>query len=184
MQRTVAVTGRMVPSSIIHVDRMSASVYPDSRMRAIIPSMQSLGPSEFNLDKLRKWRHSRQLRHESVRGYIISMCLRKKSLLSQCFNFQDLQEIQRKGLLYFLRYFGKSIPCAWRSSSRLGERKLVPCLTKGDSRTRAVIRFLPFDMDFASVTWRFSIQRRLSSRRSPKHSLSVHRTVPEFLQQL
>jgi hypothetical protein len=121
--------------SIVRVDRTIRPTYPDWKKKVLYPKLENSGPSEFDVAKLELWLHEGQKNGGRVKGQIIFDYLKKERMLGSCLGLRDLEEIQKKGVVFFRKYFqGKAI-FAWKSVLlRRGGVLYVPYLCEiGDS---------------------------------------------------
>jgi len=119
--------------TLIRVDRSIRPVYPDWVRTVMHPELEPTGPVEYDLGTVDLWLHYRQKNGPSLAGYKPYEYLKKKKLLEVCLSLRDGEEIQKKGIAVFRKFFqGKTVPL-WKSivQARSGGLR-VPYLCEHD----------------------------------------------------
>ena len=120
------------PPSIIRVDHLVRPVYPDSVKKVVHPELENLGPTEFDANKLELWVQDGQKGNKAIQGHKIYEHLKENKMLEGCLGLRDLEEIQKKGIDFFRRFFRGKVVFAWKSVvlyHRYNEL-YVPCLAE------------------------------------------------------
>ncbi|MDQ5976918.1 MAG: hypothetical protein QG664_831 [Patescibacteria group bacterium] len=119
--------------TLIHVDRSIRPVYPDWVRTVMHPELELTGPVEYDLGTVDLWLHYRQKNGPSLAGYKPYEYLKENGMLKSCLSLRDGEEIQKKGLPVFRKFFqGKTVPL-WKSivQARSGGLR-VPYLCEHD----------------------------------------------------
>jgi len=122
-----------VLDTLIRVDRSIRPVYPDWVETVMHLELEPTGPVEYDLGTVDLWLHYRQKNGPSLAGYKPYEYLKKKKLLEVCLSLRDGEEIQKKGIAVFRKFFqGKTVPL-WKSivQARSGGLR-VPYLCEHD----------------------------------------------------
>lgn len=116
-------------NSIISVDRSVRPSYPAWVKEVLHPKLENTGPTEFDTGKLEKWLHDDQ-RNGVATGQGVYNYLKTSGALKDCAGLRDLEEIQKKGLAFLRRHFGRKVVYGWKSVVRSSVDDLlrVPCL--------------------------------------------------------
>ena len=147
----VIVTSEGVP---IHVDR---SIQPDRSVysgigvgRIIYPEIESFGPADYNLTDVDLWQHGDQLNNGEIDGYSISEYLEKHQMIASCFSLRDGEEIQKKGVSIFRKFFGNNRVFLWKSLVQCKNAELrVPFLAATNS-SGVILRSTPLNYSYGS----------------------------------
>ena len=117
-------------NNIIRIDRSVPLVYPPSLEAALHPEFEKTGPAEYDISKVLVSISKDQISGECKLGGIkIYNGLIQQELLSDCLNLRDLEEIQKRGVGFFQKYFGVKTIYGWKSVVKDKEGRLqVPCL--------------------------------------------------------
>lgn len=116
---------------IVRVDRSIRPTYPDWVKTVTHPELESLGPAEYNITEVEQWLHNGQKGRKRTEGNVIYAHLKKTDALKTCFGLRDLEEIQKKGVAFFWKNFGRKAVFGWASVVQDDDgRLLVPCLYK------------------------------------------------------
>jgi hypothetical protein len=101
--------------SIVRVDRTIRPTYPDWKKKVLFPKLENFGPSEFDAAKLELWIHKGQKNGGRVKGQIIFEYLKKEKMLGNCLGLRDLEEIKKKRIDFFRKYFRDKAIFGWKS---------------------------------------------------------------------
>ncbi len=114
--------------TIIRVDRSVRPVYPDWMKKVMHPELEGAGPSEYDLATVEQWLHDDQKKGVVV-GNRIYDHLKKTDTLKTCLGLRDGEEIKKKGIEVFRKFFGGKAVFLWASvvRGRVGGLR-VPCL--------------------------------------------------------
>ncbi len=125
----------IVIDPIIRVDRLiHPSSYPNWMEKIIHPELQNVGPPEYNITEIQQWLHSGQKNGGSIKGSQIYADLKETDDIKNHFVLRDLEEIKKKGIAFFRKYFAGKIVFAWGSVVSFHGTLLIPCLCEnGDS---------------------------------------------------
>jgi hypothetical protein len=95
---------------IIRVDRSICPSYPDWMKKVMHPELEKVGPTEYDASALEQWLHDGQKGGKWVEGNKIYQHLKDTDTLKTCLRLRDLEEIQKKGVAFFRKYFkGKAV---------------------------------------------------------------------------
>ncbi|MDO8579513.1 MAG: hypothetical protein Q7R72_01415 [bacterium] len=115
----------------IRVDRSIRPSYPDWVKTVMHPELEPTGPAEYDISKIDQWLHEGQKDGKWTSGNNVYAKLKEKDmkLLKGCLGLRDLEDIQKKGIAFFRKYFkGKAI-FAWSAVVRdRGDHLYVPYL--------------------------------------------------------
>lgn len=119
--------------TIIRVDRSVRPTYPEWMKDVLHPELEAVGPTEFEIARVEQWLHDDQKGGNYVRGQVIYDHLKSYNMLESCFGLRDLEEIQKKGIAFFRKYFESRVVFGWRSvvRNRIGDL-LAPYLLESD----------------------------------------------------
>jgi hypothetical protein len=109
--------------------------------RIVNEKLEAIGPPRFNAETLELWVYPAQL-GGAIRGPVIYNHLKTFSKLPGCLALRDLEEIQKKGIEFYQRFWlGKTL-FAWRSLviDVNGELR-VPCISSGPKGDEVVLFF-------------------------------------------
>lgn len=131
-------------------------------------SSQKIEKGEFEL-----WLHPKQ-KDGWVKGTEIREYLEKNNLMENCFTKEELEEIQRKEVLFYRKHFGNKLVYAWKSVVRDGLGGLcVPDLYESGGKVFLGWRWLGSDFDSRDVALRFaSSTKALETKTSASFELS------------
>ncbi|MCX6735616.1 MAG: hypothetical protein NTZ13_00860 [Candidatus Parcubacteria bacterium] len=104
-------------SSIIYVDCTIPANYPKWVGEVLYPDLESTVPTEFYADKLLQWLHDGQ-KNGYVTGNTIHKFLKDYGMIKNCLGLRDLEEIQKKGITFFRKYFKSKYVFGWKSVVR------------------------------------------------------------------
>lgn len=108
----------VVLNPIIRVDRSIRPSYPDWVKTVMHPELENTGPAEYDITKVEQWLHNGQKDGKWIMGKKIYAYLRDTGNLKSHCGLRDLEEIQKKGIIFFRKYFaGKSV-FGWASVVR------------------------------------------------------------------
>lgn len=112
------VSGKQLEMSLdtlISVDYSIRPAYPDWVRMVMHPELGLTGPVEYDLGTIDPWLHDDQKNGRSMEGYRLYEYLKDKNMLEGCLSLRDGEEIQKKGLAVFRKFFqGKSV-FLWKS---------------------------------------------------------------------
>ena len=100
---------------IIRVDRSVRIKYPDWVRMANHPELEHVGPAEYDITKSERWFHNGQKDGKRIKGNEIYAYLKETDTLKICFGLRDLEEIQKKGVVFFRKYFKGEAVFGWSS---------------------------------------------------------------------
>lgn len=117
--------------TIIRVDRSIRPLYPDWVQEVRHLELESTGPVEYDLGTIDPWLHEEQKNGRSMKGHKLYEYLKEKKMLKGCLSLRDGEEIQKKGVAVFRKFFqGKAI-FLWKSVvQNRGGNLRVPCLVE------------------------------------------------------
>jgi hypothetical protein len=119
--------------TLIRVDRSIRPVYPDWVKTVMHPELELTGPVEYDLGTIDPWLHDGQKNGRSMEGHKLYEYLKEKKMLESCLSLRDGEEIQKKGLAVFRKFFQGKAVFLWKSvvQSRDGDLR-VPYLCGDD----------------------------------------------------
>lgn len=103
---------------IIRVNRSIRPSYPDWMKEVMHPELETIGPAEYGGTKLEQWLHHGQKDGKLIAGNKIYAHLKKTDMLKTCLGLRDLEEIQKKGTVYFRKHFAGKAVFGWASVVR------------------------------------------------------------------
>lgn len=113
-----AIQERNQSDTIIRVDRIARDirlVYPEWMNKVMHLELEAVGPTEYDLSKIRLYLHDEQKDGKSIVGHRLYEHFKETNMIKNSLGFQDALEIQKKGIVVFQTLFGnKSIQC-WKS---------------------------------------------------------------------
>lgn len=126
---------RMIPElepaidPIIRVDRSMRPSYPDWVEMVMHPELENVGPAGYDITKTEQWLHDGQKGGKWIEGNKIYAHLKEMGDLKNHYTLRDLEEIRKKGIVFFRKYFAGKAVFAWGSIVRAGNGNLrVPFL--------------------------------------------------------
>ncbi len=120
---------------IIRVNRSIRPSYPDWVEVIMRPELENTGPAEYDITKTEQWLHDGQKNGKWIEGNKIYAHLKDTGDLKNHATLRDLEEIQKKGIVFFRKYFAGKAVFAWGSVVRSRSGRLsVPCLYGGGGR--------------------------------------------------
>jgi hypothetical protein len=121
----------VVIDPIIGVDRSVRPSYPDWVATVMHPELEDAGPSVYDVTKTEQWLHDDQ-KTDVTTGSEIYAQLKNTGDLKNHATLRDLEEIQKKGIIFFRKYFAGKAVFAWGSVVRNRRGNLdVPYLCEG-----------------------------------------------------
>jgi hypothetical protein len=100
------------------------------------PELENTGPAEFDITKTEQWLHDKQKQDKRIGGNQLYVYLKKNGILKTCLGLRDLEEIQKKGIVFFRKYFKSKYVCGWKGvvMSRHDDDLKVPYLCELDDK--------------------------------------------------
>ena len=142
-ERKEVVTTTNIINTIVHVNRSASPVYPAFVKAVMHPQLEHTGPAEFDLAKVKLWRHTGQKGWKVISGHIIYRYLKNTVMIENCLSLLDGQGIQKKmqgrggirslmkGLDLYQSFFNGQSVGLWKSVIRNNDGLLVvPCLNE------------------------------------------------------
>ncbi len=121
-----------VERSLITVDRTTHPTYPSWMESVLYPELENTGPSEFDVGNLDRWLHDSQ-KTGVVTGNVVHEHLKSNNMLEGCLGLRDLEEIQKKGIVFFRERFKGKAVFGWKSIVRgAGANLCAPYLVERD----------------------------------------------------
>ena len=141
---------KVVIDPIVHVDRSIRPSYPEWVKIVMHPELEPTGPSKYDVSKVEQWLHAGQKDGKWMKGEKVYAYLKETDTLKTCLGLRDLEEIQKKGIAFFRKYFQGKAVFGWSGVVRYRDDSLsVPYLyVDGDG---VVLRWYWLDDD-----WRVS----------------------------
>ena len=133
---------------IIRVDRSVRPSYPEWTKTVMHPELEVTGPAEYDINKVEQWLLDSQKEGGLTRGTTIHNHLKDTKMLKICLGLRDLEEIQKKGVTFFRKYFKGKAVFAWQGVvlNRNG-RLFVPYLCESGDEVVLVWDWLDDDFD-------------------------------------
>lgn len=134
--------------TLIRVDRSIRPVYPDWVKTVIHQKLELTGPVEYDLGIIDPWLHDGQKNGRFMEGNKLYEHLKEKKMLEGCLSLRDGEEIQKKGLAVFQKFFQGKAVFLWKSvvQNRVGDRN-VPYLAENDDQVVVYWHWLGHDWD-------------------------------------
>lgn len=109
-------TGRakIVVDNIICIDHSIHLSYPNGMEKVMHPEMESNGPAEYDISAVEQWLHEKQKNGGCIDGNEIYTYLKKTDMLKTCLGLRDLEEIQKKGIVFFQKHFQNKAIFGWK----------------------------------------------------------------------
>ncbi|MBI2439609.1 MAG: hypothetical protein HYV45_03375 [Candidatus Moranbacteria bacterium] len=119
--------------TLIRVDRSVPLVYPNWVKTVMHPELELTGPVEYDLGTIDPWLHDGQKNGRYMEGHKLYEYLKNKKMLESCLSLRDGEEIQKKGLAVFRKFFHGKAVFLWKSVVRSRHGNLfVPSLYGDD----------------------------------------------------
>lgn len=119
--------------SIIRVDRSIPPSYPQWMYEVMHPELERVGPAEYNILAVEQWYHDGQKGGKYIEGNEIYNHLKMTDALKICLGLRDLEEIQKKDIVFFRKHFKGKAVFGWASIVRSHTNSLlVPYLYEDD----------------------------------------------------
>ena len=143
--------------TIIRIDRSVRPVYPDWAKIMMHPDLEPAGPAEYDIMEVKQWFHEDQKDGKCSEGNKIYAHLKETDTLKTCLGLRDLEEIQKRGIVFFQKYFqGKAVFC-WKAVVRSpGGNLYVPYLCERGGAVVMDWRWLGIDWDDNNPALRFA----------------------------
>ncbi|MCA9364270.1 MAG: hypothetical protein KC736_00005 [Candidatus Moranbacteria bacterium] len=121
--------------TFIHVDRSIRLVYPDWVKTVMHLEIEHTGPVEYDLTSVALWLHDSQKNGRFMEGNKLYEYLKEEKMLESCLSLHDGEEIQKKGIAVFRKFFQGNVVFLWKSvvQSRRGLLS-VPSLYESDGK--------------------------------------------------
>jgi len=114
---------------IIRVDRSIKPNYPNWMKEVLHPDLEKSGPNEYDITTIDQWLHEGQKNGGWIEGNKIYTHLKETDTLKTCLGLRDLEEIQKKGIKFFRKYFKGKVVFGWAGCVRCRNGRLgVPFL--------------------------------------------------------
>ncbi len=128
-QGIVSGSSEQEPSNtFIRVDRSIRPVYPNWVTEVLHPELESVGPTEYDLTRVKLWLHNDQKDGCTTTGDVIYDHLGQNGTLKTCLGLHDALAIAKLvDIKTFRKRFGKKVVFCWKSvvRDRYG-RRCVP----------------------------------------------------------
>lgn len=116
-ERKGAAAVLQVIDTIIRVDRSIRPIYPDWVQTVMHPEFENTGPAEFDLSEVEQWLYPKQ-KKSVVNGNVIYQYLKDNNMLKTCLGLRDGEEIRKKGIDLFRKFFQGKVVYLWKSVVR------------------------------------------------------------------
>jgi hypothetical protein len=120
--------------TIIRVDRSVKPTYPDWMKEVLHPDLEKSGPTKYSIATIDQWLHEGQKNGKWTTGHVIYAHLKDNDevALKTCLGLRDLEEIQKKGIAFFWKYFKGKAVFGWAGAVRhCGGNLRIPYLYEG-----------------------------------------------------
>ena len=104
-----------VPDTIVRVDRSIRPVYPDWVKTVMHPELEPTGLVEYDLGAVDPWLHDGQKNGRCMEGHKLYEYLKENGMLESCLSLRDGEEIQKKGIAVFRKFFQGKAVFLWKS---------------------------------------------------------------------
>jgi len=91
---------------IIRVNRWSPLTHPYDVKMVMRSELESLGPDKYDITEVVGWIHNDQNYGNAIEGHKLYAFLKEHDMLRTCVGQRDLEEIQKRGIAFFRKYFG------------------------------------------------------------------------------
>ena len=119
--------------TFIRVNRSIRPVYPDWVKTVMHPELELTGLGEYDLGDVEPWLNDIQKNGCYIEGHKLYECLKEKRMLESCLSLLDGEEIQKKGIAVFRKFFQGKTVFLWKSVVQDRKGNLgVPSLFEGD----------------------------------------------------
>ncbi len=146
-----------VLDTLIRVDRSIRPVYPDWMKTVMHPELESTGLVEYDLGTINPWLHDGQKNGRYMEGNKLYEYLKEQKMLESCLSLRDGEEIQKKGLAVFRKFFQGKAVFLWKSVvRRRGGSLNVPYLYEDDDGVVVGWRWLGSSWDGNDPALRFA----------------------------
>jgi hypothetical protein len=111
---------KVASDTIIRVDRSVKPTYPDRVKEVLHPDLEKSGPTEYSIATIDQWLHEGQKNGKWTTGNVIYAHLKDNDevALKTCLGLRDLEEIQKKGIAFFRKYFKGKVVFGWAGAVR------------------------------------------------------------------
>ena len=138
--------------TIVRVDRSIQPTYPDWVMLMMHPELENTGLVEYDLSTIDCWLHRVQRNGRAMKGDVLYEYLKEKKMLVNCLSLRDGEEIQKKGIAVFQKFFQSKAVFLWKSVVRSHNEILhVPYLFK--SGREVEILWSAFNHNWLEKVW-------------------------------
>lgn len=132
-----------VLDTLIRVSRSIRPVYPDWVVTVMHPELEPTGPAEYDLATIDPWLHDGQKNGRCMEGHKLYEYLKENGMLENCLSLRDGEEIQKKGIAVFRKFFQGKAAFLWRSVVQARNGGLdVPFLCEDDGKVVVAWRWL------------------------------------------
>lgn len=150
-------TAEVALDPIIRVDRSIRPSYPDWMKEVMHPELEGVGPSEYDISAVEQWLHKGQEGGKWIEGNKIYKHLKETDTLKTCLGLRDLEEIQKKGIAFFRKYFKGKAVFGWAGIVRLRFGNLhVPCLFEYGDKVVLDWSWTDYDWNDSNPALRFA----------------------------
>ena len=111
----VPLSPEVLLDTLIRVDRSIRPVYPDWVETVMHPEFELTGPADYYLGTIDPWLHDGQKNDQDMEGNDLYKYLKEKKMLESCLSLRDGEEIQRRGIDVFDRFFKDKSVFLWKS---------------------------------------------------------------------
>ena len=119
--------------NIIHVNRSVRLSYPEWVEKIMHPELKNTGFAEYDISAVEQWLHDGQKDGNIIEGGKIYSHLKDTDKLKTCLGLRDLEEIQKKDLVFFRKHFQGRAVFGWKSIVlHYYGYIVVPCLYEGN----------------------------------------------------
>ncbi len=139
--------------SFIYIDYCISPSFPKDFVSWAYPKLQSrLGSTEYYIGDLEQWRHPSQESSNYVTGDVVLKYLEDNGMLESCCGVRDLEEIQKKGIAFFRKYFAGQEVMGWKSVAidKDGHRS-VPYLYEYEHDGKVQIAWSALDYEWHAI---------------------------------
>lgn len=146
-----------VLDTLIRVSRSIRPVYPDWVVTVMHPELEPTGPAEYDLATIDPWLHDGQKNGCCMEGHKLYEYLKENGMLESCLSLRDGEEIQKKGIAVFRKFFQGKAAFLWKSvvQTRNGFLR-VPVLFEDDVEVVVAWHWLVNGWDGINPALRFA----------------------------
>ncbi len=140
---------------IVRVDRSVKPTYPEWGKDIPYSELEATGLAQFDASRVDLWLHPNQ-KTGAMDGDLIYNYLNMTGIIGRCAGLRDLEEIQKRGINFFRKFFKGKVLLGWRSAFCRSSGTLhVPSLFEDIGRVKVGWYWNDFALDHSCPALRF-----------------------------